>query len=194
MSRRVKKSRAHRPRAKWKIDAPCIIVLSTSKKAAAVRSGAARGPRGHRIGRRAVRDRRGPTHRRMPVSSIGTRSSRSGPTDVPAHLGPPGRPRVAGAPQDGSAQPDPAVRITLIGKPGCHLCDDAREVVARVAQETGAGWHELSILDDPDLAERYWEQIPVVLVDGVQHDFWRVDERAAAGALSAAGWPAPRCR
>lgn len=74
-------------------------------------------------------------------------------------------------------------RITLIGKPGCHLCDDARAVVARVAQDTGAGWTELSILDDEELAERYWEQIPVVLVDGAQHDFWRVDEQRLRRAL-----------
>lgn len=74
-------------------------------------------------------------------------------------------------------------RITLIGKPGCHLCDDARAVVARVAQDTGAGWTELSILDDEELAERFWEQIPVVLVDGAQHDFWRVDEQRLRRAL-----------
>jgi hypothetical protein len=74
-------------------------------------------------------------------------------------------------------------RITLIGKPGCHLCDDARGVVARVAEDTGAGWTELSILDDEELAERYWEQIPVVLVDGAQHDFWRVDEQRLRRAL-----------
>jgi hypothetical protein len=77
---------------------------------------------------------------------------------------------------------DPA-RITLIGKPGCHLCDTAREVVARVAADTGAGWTELSILDDEKLAEMYWEQIPVVLVDGAQHDFWRVDEQRLRRAL-----------
>jgi hypothetical protein len=75
-------------------------------------------------------------------------------------------------------------RITLIGKPGCHLCDDAREVVARVAAETGTQWNELSILDDSDLAARYWEQIPVVLVDGEQHDYWRVDAERLRGALS----------
>ena len=74
-------------------------------------------------------------------------------------------------------------RITLIGKPGCHLCDDARSVVARVAAETGADWEELSVLDDQALAERYWEHIPVVLVDGEQHDFWRVDEDRLRAAL-----------
>jgi hypothetical protein len=76
-----------------------------------------------------------------------------------------------------------APRITLIGKPGCHLCDAAREVVQRVAADTGAGYTELSILDRPDLSERYWDQIPVVLVDGEQHDFWRVDEQRLRGAL-----------
>ena len=87
------------------------------------------------------------------------------------------------APPD-APQAAPSPRITLIGKPGCHLCDVAREVVERVADDTGAGWQELSILDDPGLAERYWEQIPVVLVDGAEHDFWRVDERRLREALA----------
>ena len=76
-------------------------------------------------------------------------------------------------------------RITLIGKPGCHLCDDAREVIARVAAELGVDWEERSIADDPELAEEYWEQIPVTLVDGRQHDYWRVDERRLRTALGA---------
>jgi glutaredoxin len=75
-------------------------------------------------------------------------------------------------------------RITLIGKAGCHLCEDAREVVARVAAEAGADVEELSIDDDPDLAERYWEQVPVVLVDGAQHTFFRVDEDRLRQALA----------
>ena len=74
-------------------------------------------------------------------------------------------------------------RVTLIGKPGCHLCDEAREVIARVTGDLGVGWTERSILDDPDLRERYWEQIPVTLVDGRQHDYWRVDEARLRAAL-----------
>ena len=74
-------------------------------------------------------------------------------------------------------------RITLIGKPGCHLCDDARVVVERVAADTGAGWQELSILDDDGLRAQYAELIPVVLVDGEQHDFYRVDESRLRAAL-----------
>jgi hypothetical protein len=78
-----------------------------------------------------------------------------------------------------------AARITLIGKPGCHLCDEAREVIRAVADDLGVGWTERSILDDADLHQRYWEQIPVTLVDGVQHDFWRVDEVRLRTALGA---------
>lgn len=75
-------------------------------------------------------------------------------------------------------------RITLIGRPGCHLCDDARVVVARVAAELGVGWTELSVLDDPALLARYVEEVPVVLVDGAQHTCWRVDEERLRRALS----------
>jgi hypothetical protein len=78
-----------------------------------------------------------------------------------------------------------AARITLIGKPGCHLCDEAREVIAAVAAEVGVGWEERSILDDPALLERYAEQIPVTLVDGHPHDFWRVSADRLRAALTA---------
>jgi hypothetical protein len=74
-------------------------------------------------------------------------------------------------------------RITLIGKPGCHLCDAARQVVQRVAEDTATGWQELSVLDDPVLAGQYAEQIPVVLIDGAEHDFLRIDEQRLRGAL-----------
>lgn len=75
-------------------------------------------------------------------------------------------------------------RITLIGRDGCHLCDDAREVVRRVADDTGTARVEISVDDDPDLLREYSEQVPVVLVDGAQHTFWRVDEQRLRDALS----------
>lgn len=75
-------------------------------------------------------------------------------------------------------------RIVLLGRPGCHLCEDARDVVQRVAEDLGVGWEERSIDDDPLLRERYAEQIPVTLVDGRQHDFWRVDEARLRSALA----------
>jgi hypothetical protein len=83
-----------------------------------------------------------------------------------------------------SPTPAPAPRITLIGKPGCHLCDDARVVISRVADDLGVVWEERSIEDDAALAEEYWEQIPVTLVDGRRHDYWRVDESRLRAALA----------
>ncbi len=77
-----------------------------------------------------------------------------------------------------------APRVTLVGKPGCHLCEAARAVIDAVCAETGESYVERSILEDPDLADLYWEQIPVTLVDGVQHDFWRVDPVRLRAALS----------
>jgi hypothetical protein len=67
-------------------------------------------------------------------------------------------------------------RVLLFGKPGCHLCDEAREIVSRVCSQLGVVWEERSILDDPELQRRYAEHIPVTVVDGRQHDVWRVDE------------------
>ncbi|MFJ6571674.1 glutaredoxin family protein [Streptomyces sp. NPDC091292] len=74
--------------------------------------------------------------------------------------------------------------VTLIGKPGCHLCDDAQMVVEKVCGELGAVWEKKDITQDAELHRKYWEQIPVVLVDGAQHDFWRVKEDRLRRALT----------
>jgi hypothetical protein len=75
--------------------------------------------------------------------------------------------------------------ITLLSRPGCHLCDEARAVISRVAADLGLPWTERDITaSDQDLRE-YGEMIPVTLIDGVQHDFWRVDERRLRRALGA---------
>lgn len=66
--------------------------------------------------------------------------------------------------------------LLLLTKPECHLCEDAREVVGRVARELGIDWSEESIMDNQELRARYAEEIPVVLIDGVPRDFWRIDE------------------
>lgn len=79
-----------------------------------------------------------------------------------------------------------AAHLTLLGKPGCHLCDDAREIVLEVlADYPDVGFEELSILDDPELLDRYVEEIPVVLIDGRVHTIWRVDAGRLRGALDA---------
>jgi len=74
-------------------------------------------------------------------------------------------------------------RVVLVGRAGCHLCDEARTVIERVTADLGVAWAERSIDDDPGLRAKYAEQIPVTLVDGRQHDFWRVDEARLRSAL-----------
>ena len=74
-------------------------------------------------------------------------------------------------------------RVVLIGKPGCHLCDEARAVIRRVTEDLGETFEERSIDDDAQLRAQYAEQIPVTLVDGRRHDFWRVDETRLRAAL-----------
>lgn len=75
--------------------------------------------------------------------------------------------------------------VTLIGKPDCHLCEDALEVVEKVCGDLGVRWEKKDITQDAELHREYWEQIPVVLVDGAQHTFWRVDEERLRRALKA---------
>lgn len=74
-------------------------------------------------------------------------------------------------------------RVTLYGKPGCHLCDDARAIIAAVCADLGEEFVEIDITTSADLMAAYGEQIPVTLVDGKQHDFWRVDAGRLRRAL-----------
>jgi len=74
-------------------------------------------------------------------------------------------------------------RVTLYSRPGCHLCDDARAVIAAVCADLGEAYEEVDITSDDDLEDRYRDEIPVTLVDGRQHDFWRVDAARLRAAL-----------
>ncbi len=79
--------------------------------------------------------------------------------------------------------------LTLIGKPDCHLCDVASEVIDAVVGELPDAAAEqieiveASIKDDPALYELWWEKIPVVLIDGELHAHWRVSPDRLRAAL-----------
>jgi glutaredoxin len=66
-------------------------------------------------------------------------------------------------------------RITLYSKPGCHLCEDARAEIEKIAASTGADWIEIDITGDDDLVDEYAEMIPVILLDGRMHGYFRVE-------------------
>ena len=78
------------------------------------------------------------------------------------------------------------ITLTLIGKPGCHLCEDAEAVVTTVVEtlpELPIQVEELSIEDDKDLFDSYWDQIPVLLINGKVHNYWRIDPERLTNAL-----------
>jgi glutaredoxin len=83
------------------------------------------------------------------------------------------------------------IELTLIGKPGCHLCEDAELAIERVVRpflaanpSTSIEMQKLNILDDAELAARYSEEIPVLLINGKVHNYWRIDEERFANALN----------
>jgi glutaredoxin len=75
------------------------------------------------------------------------------------------------------------VRVVVLGKPGCHLCDDAKDIVAAVCADAQAAWEEHSIEGVPSLEAAYGDKIPVVFVNGVLHGYWRVDPAHLRKAL-----------
>ena len=79
--------------------------------------------------------------------------------------------------------------ITLLSRPGCHLCDEAREVIGKVAGDLGVPWEERDITRSERDLRDYGDKIPVTLIDGVQHDFWHVDERRLRAALTSQDQP-----
>ncbi len=75
-------------------------------------------------------------------------------------------------------------RVTFYTRTGCHLCDQAREVVRTVCDDLGEDWTEVDVDSSVELQDAYTDQVPVTLVDGRRHDFWRVDEQRLRAALA----------
>lgn len=75
-------------------------------------------------------------------------------------------------------------RVVLLGRAGCHLCDEARQVVREVCERVGATWEERDVDADPALS-RFGDLVPVVMVDGIQQGFWRIDPERLERALEA---------
>ena len=67
-------------------------------------------------------------------------------------------------------------RLVLYTRAGCHLCDDAKKALERVEARTGEGFTEIDVATDPELTAEYGDRIPVVMLDGREHGYWRVEE------------------
>jgi glutaredoxin len=72
--------------------------------------------------------------------------------------------------------------VTFVTRTGCSMCAEAQPVVERAAREAGVAFAVADV--DADPASRQWsDHVPVVLLDGVQHAQWWVDERRLRKAL-----------
>jgi glutaredoxin len=74
--------------------------------------------------------------------------------------------------------------VTLYGRPGCHLCDDARAVLERIRADAPFALEEIDIESDDRLLARYLERIPVVALDGEELFDFFVDERGLRERLT----------
>jgi len=75
-------------------------------------------------------------------------------------------------------------RVSLITREGCHLCEDARAVVSRVCEQEGVDWREVDVHAHARLAERFGEEVPVVIVDDQVVGFWRIEPERLRSALA----------
>ena len=91
----------------------------------------------------------------------------------------PGRP--SGGASDGGASA--GARVVLYSRVGCHLCDDARAVVAAVCGPRGEPVTEVDVDTDPELVRAHGDRVPVVTVDQVVVDFYQVDPVRLAARL-----------
>ena len=64
-------------------------------------------------------------------------------------------------------------RVTLISRDGCHLCEDAEAVLDRIVP---GQWTRVDVDSDVELERDYGDRVPVVLLDGAEHGYWRVEE------------------
>ena len=75
-------------------------------------------------------------------------------------------------------------RVTLITRAGCHLCEVAETTLRRLAGELGFGYEELDVDAEPERRAEYSDRVPVVLIDGREHGYWRVEEPRFRRALA----------
>lgn len=74
-------------------------------------------------------------------------------------------------------------RVTLITRDGCHLCEDASTLLRSLAGELGFGYDELDVDADRDRRNEYSDRVPVILIDGKEHGYWRVEEARFRAAV-----------
>jgi len=79
----------------------------------------------------------------------------------------------------------PDHHVTLITREGCHLCDDASLLLRELRDELGFGYDEVDVDADRDRRNEYSDRVPVILIDGKEHGYWRVEEARFRAAVTA---------
>jgi glutaredoxin len=80
--------------------------------------------------------------------------------------------------------PAPDHQVTLVTRAGCHLCETAEGMLRKLAAELGFGYREMDVDSSPVLRDEYSDRVPVILVDGKEHGYWRVEEPRLRRALA----------
>lgn len=84
-----------------------------------------------------------------------------------------------------AAGPPPRAQVTVVTRVGCHLCDEAQVSVARLAEELEFDWQAVDVDAAPDLQDAFGDRVPVVLIDGREHAYWRLEEDRFRAAITA---------
>ena len=75
-------------------------------------------------------------------------------------------------------------QVQLYSRHGCHLCDDARNTLEHLQSDLNFKVEEIFIDGDPELERRFGELVPVIQIDHIQHDFFRVDPERFRKAIA----------
>ena len=73
--------------------------------------------------------------------------------------------------------------MSVVTRRGCHLCEDAESVVDQLSRELGFSWDAVDVDQSSQLLDTYGDRVPVILLDGVEHGYWRVEEDRLRQAL-----------
>lgn len=74
--------------------------------------------------------------------------------------------------------------VTLVTRAGCHLCEDAESLLRRLSAELGFGYREADVDTAAELRTEYSDRVPVILIDGKEHGYWRVEEKRFRKAVA----------
>ncbi|MCW2491104.1 MAG: hypothetical protein QOH56_3883 [Pseudonocardiales bacterium] len=74
-------------------------------------------------------------------------------------------------------------QVTLLTRTGCHLCETAEDALVRLSAELGFELTTVDVDSELTLANEYGDRVPVILIDGAEHGYWRLEEQRFRAAL-----------